>query len=693
MYGIAIKLWSSEFNLEAKGYNTLDSVVYLFEDRSREDLRYLANTVKHLVGNDSLDNIFEKFFPNSVEGYVKGEAAADSSEPFVKLEQDYESDYEEDIKTVDLKETDIFGRSDSENDKSDDEDFKPEQNKEHVKAASRKRDFLIETCGKCGKQFSYRSRFIIHLENCNPNQIPTLPPKVKKRPAKSEEDKRKGEESVLKRKETLAKIPIETCENCGREFHLRSPLLIHLQVCNPDQISHLPERPMSYKTKKKVNAILGRKAEENLLSCVYCSRQFVKKLSLEKHEELHRTDPDSKALREGNIDESLWAKSKRNKDRSPMPKGDYQCDRCSSYFSIYSALERHMEAHSLADTLGKQDSSQGEGDGLNIREYKEGEPLRCMKCDLAYTTMALYCLHLKKVHGKSFNCEECGKKFLLPNTLKKHRLNYHTTFPKTCDDCGKFCATKEEFKSHMIEAHGGGKSEPSGVTCEVCGKMVKNKYILKSHMRIVHEGMKQEFPCDKCGKVLKSKASLEYHAKVHTGEYPFTCDECGHGFMRFDKMLDCKNNHAGVYKFHCTHCEYKTNKQKSFRNHCTIHTGEKPFICPLCNHFSSTASNLASHIRKVHKLTLCQAEMVGKKNRHGQPMTEEEVETNRLKIQDAEKRLESTRMRPDHALVQRGGVKPGRGRTGTALTKQETTPTPPPLHPAKASFFPYLAYD
>ena len=53
-----------------------------------------------------------------------------------------------------------------------------------------------------------------------------------------------------------------------------------------------------------------------------------------------------------------------------MPKGDYQCDRCSSYFSIYSALERHMEAHSLADTLGKQDSSQGEGDGLNIREYK-----------------------------------------------------------------------------------------------------------------------------------------------------------------------------------------------------------------------------------------------------------------------------------------------------------------------------------
>ena len=72
MYGIAIKLWSSEFNVEATGYNTLDSVVYLFEDRSKEDLRYLANTVKHLVGNDSLDNLFEQFFPNSVEGCVKG---------------------------------------------------------------------------------------------------------------------------------------------------------------------------------------------------------------------------------------------------------------------------------------------------------------------------------------------------------------------------------------------------------------------------------------------------------------------------------------------------------------------------------------------------------------------------------------------------------------------------------------------
>ena len=43
-----------------------------------------------------------------------------------------------------------------------------------------------------------------------------------------------------------------------------------------------------------------------------------------------------------------------------MSKGNYNIDLCSAYSSYYSAQERHMEAYSLADALGKQNSNKGE---------------------------------------------------------------------------------------------------------------------------------------------------------------------------------------------------------------------------------------------------------------------------------------------------------------------------------------------
>ena len=59
----------------------------------------------------------------------------------------------------------------------------------------------------------------------------------------------------------------------------------------------------------------------------------------------------------------------------------------------------------------------------------------------------------------------------------------------------------------------------------------------------------------------------------------------------------------------------------------------KPWICPICQHTSSTTSNLNNHIKKVHKVTLCQAEMMTKRSRYGRDMTEDEVEQNRVAVQ------------------------------------------------------------
>ena len=61
---------------------------------------------------------------------------------------------------------------------------------------------------------------------------------------------------------------------------------------------------------------------------------------------------------------------------------------------------------------------------------------------------------MKQYHSKQMACEECGKRFTLPNSLNTHRLNHHTSFPKDCEDCGQFQATKKEYLEHMKKAHG-----------------------------------------------------------------------------------------------------------------------------------------------------------------------------------------------------------------------------------------------
>ena len=272
--------------------------------------------------------------------------------------------------------------------------------------------------------------------------------------------------------------------------------------------------------------------------------------------------------------------------------------------------------------------------------------MKCDICDVAYTTFGMYQTHMQKYHDKSLACDDCGKRFTLPNALTNHIINHHTKFPKSCDECSHYCASKEEFKKHMANNHGVGIQEKT-IPCEICGKMFKNKYNLKAHVKLMHGKAEGEFPCDQCGKVFRGKASLEYHTKVHNGDYPYRCDECGNGFMRHTHMLDCKNAHAGIFKFQCPQCDYKTNKDKQYKRHLTVHTNEKPFSCPICQHASSNSGNLASHVRKCHKLTLVKAEILARRNRYGRDMTEEELDEAKRKMGLAEKAQDTIKMKPD----------------------------------------------
>merc|ERR1711936_1082347 len=78
-----------------------------------------------------------------------------------------------------------------------------------------------------------------------------------------------------------------------------------------------------------------------------------------------------------------------------------------------------------------------------------------------------------------------------------------------------------------------------------------------------------------------------------------------------------------------------------------FNSAAKPWICPICQHTSSTTSNLNNHIKKVHKVTLCQAEMMTKRSRYGRDMTEDEVEQNRIAVQRGASTLETKELYSD----------------------------------------------
>jgi len=274
------------------------------------------------------------------------------------------------------------------------------------------------------------------------------------------------------------------------------------------------------------------------------------------------------------------------------------------------------------------------GAGTGVSNHHEMYQLqnRCDACDLAYPNYQLYKQHMDQFHKKSLSCSECNLRFTYENTLLKHKLDYHTLYPKQCNQCTQVFLTAKTLYEH-IDVHTK-HLNPKTSPCEICGKLLKDKYTLKAHVEAVHEKRAGgDFACEQCGKMLKSKSSLSYHRKsAHTLDYPHRCDVCGKGFIKYNRMINCLNNHQGIYKYRCPECDYKTNKLIQFKEHVNMHTGEKSFYCPVCRHKSNGTKNLGCHIKQVHKMTLCQAEVTYRTNRFGEQMTDDQIEDMKVRM-------------------------------------------------------------
>ena len=372
------------WDAEQREFKSSKSSVFIFQDRSPEDLPYIQTVIKSLAGDGSLDDVFdstiglldgdavtEQQVPKGEVVVAKGEPKGEIAEPLVKMEVEEALSDEED--SQDMK---GFIDDNDEDDGEDDDDYNADEDYEGDSGEAEDdtedaESTEVEMCDKCGRTYIKRAHFLKHLQQCNPAQIEGLAPKYTLRQqAKlraSVVDLRSSKESVEKRKVTLAQIR-ESCNRCERVFKHRSFLIHHLKTCNPDQIQELLKQKMSPKVAKKLKSIL---ADDSSLQCKYCPRLFTFKKSLMKHEHLHETDPSHPTL-----DPCKLKREKRRYDKSAIrvPMGNYQCDKCSSSFRVYSALERHIEAHLLSATVPNPVTHAQEIAGLKTSDLKVSGP-------------------------------------------------------------------------------------------------------------------------------------------------------------------------------------------------------------------------------------------------------------------------------------------------------------------------------
>ncbi|XP_074084432.1 PR domain zinc finger protein 5 isoform X3 [Macrotis lagotis] len=341
------------------------------------------------------------------------------------------------------------------------------------------------------------------------------------------------------------------CPHCESSFASQEILAEHLQM--------LHQKP----------------SEEKEFKCKNCGKKFPVKQALQRHV-LHCVEKTSagdslKTFRCSVCNTSLNSESSLEQHREAC-RGDPQfickAEGCGKRFRSKDALKKHKE---------------------NIHAGNARKRLMCTVCSKKCSSSSILQEH-RKVH-EIFECQECNKKFITPNQLKRHMITHSEKRPYNCEVCNKSFKRIDQVAAHKI-IH----SEDKPYKCKLCGKGFAHRNVYKNHKKTHSE--ERPFQCEECKALFRTPFSLQRHLLIHNSERTFKCDQCDATFKRKDTLnVHIQVVHDGHKKYKCDLCDKAFVTPSVLKSHKKTHTGEKEKICPYCGQKFASNGTLRVHIR------------------------------------------------------------------------------------------------
>ncbi|XP_044269114.1 zinc finger protein OZF-like isoform X29 [Tribolium madens] len=294
--------------------------------------------------------------------------------------------------------------------------------------------------------------------------------------------------------------------------------------------------------KASVEAPVKLEVLGNTFECIICSKRFLTKKRLYRHQNRHR-------------------------------EKKHKCPFCDKMYVLPSNVKSHI---------------------LYSHQKDKQNRYFCSLCNFGATDNFKIKQHTIIHHTRDFpfKCDLCDKGFIKKQLLADHKKVQHEGVELVCELCSKSFRTQANFRNHVA------KHDPDYITpkftCEMCGQVLHKKSSFEKHMK-KHKGECDNYVCHTCGKRLSSSESLKYHMHRHAGQRTFVCEVCGKAFTTKVLLNVHSRVHTKEKPFKCTECDKAFSQKGTLNIHMRYHTGERPYKCDFCNRVFVSKTALNSH--------------------------------------------------------------------------------------------------
>uniref|UniRef100_A0A3B4AHJ3 C2H2-type domain-containing protein n=1 Tax=Periophthalmus magnuspinnatus TaxID=409849 RepID=A0A3B4AHJ3_9GOBI len=194
-------------------------------------------------------------------------------------------------------------------------------------------------------------------------------------------------------------------------------------------------------------------------------------------------------------------------------------------------------------------------------------------------------------------CQNCGKGFLSPTSLEKHKREYCNTGSYHCSSCPSTFSDIQELIEHHQEC--AAAVQTGG--CKLCDKLYFYLHAYKKHKKmhkLESEQMNSPYNCPKCGCAFSTQEDLINHRKLNKTSRPYSCAECGKRFSQIRNYRDHLRAHARhKAKPRCRICLKSFVNEADLKYHLSLnHFEDKFYECDRCKRVFTNVESCQHHI-------------------------------------------------------------------------------------------------